>query len=132
MISTWYIYKDLTVKSRSFENGRFQDETGGRELLSQNGSVPSRQSWNIRMFKVTKGLASPLLSEITNVRSKLSYEVKKCSRSVLVLHGERIKLSRKAGQVKNLIKGWSERRRAEVVVRKKVSVSNYVREKKGK
>ena len=85
------------------------------------------------MFKVTKGLVSPLSSEITNVRSKLSYnEVKKCSRSVLVLHGERIKLSRKAGQVKNLIKGWSERRRAEVVVRKKVSVSNYVRDKKGK
>ena len=74
--------------------------------MSQNGSVPSRESWNIRMFKVIKGLVSPLLSEITNVRSKLSYnEVKKCSRSVLVLHGERIKLSRKAGQVKNLIKG---------------------------
>ena len=74
--------------------------------MSQNGSVPSRESWNIRMFKVTEGLVSPLLSEITNVRSKLSYnEVKKCSRSVLVLHGERIKLSRKAGQVKNLIKG---------------------------
>ena len=74
--------------------------------MSQNASVPSRESWNIRMFKVTKGLVSPLSSEITNVRSKLSYnEVKKCSRSVLVLHGERIKLSRKAGQVKNLIKG---------------------------
>ena len=37
--STRKIYKYLTVKSRSPQNGKFQGETGGQELSSQNGSL---------------------------------------------------------------------------------------------
>ena len=32
--------KDLTFKPGSSQNGRFQEETGRRELSSQKGSLP--------------------------------------------------------------------------------------------
>ena len=38
MWSTWKIYKDLTFKSRSSQNGRFQGETREPEMFSQNGN----------------------------------------------------------------------------------------------
>ena len=40
MGSTWKTLKDLTFKPGSSQNGRFREETGGRELPSQNESLP--------------------------------------------------------------------------------------------
>ena len=44
----WRWLPRVTLKPRSFQKGRFQEELGGRELSSQSGSLLSkRESWNI-------------------------------------------------------------------------------------
>ena len=36
----WNFYKKLKIWTCFPQNGRFQDQTGGRETTSQNGSLP--------------------------------------------------------------------------------------------
>ena len=36
----WNFYKKLKILTRFPQNRRFQDQTGGRETTSQNGSLP--------------------------------------------------------------------------------------------
>ena len=36
----WNFYKKLKIWTCFPQNGRFQDQTGGRETISQNGSFP--------------------------------------------------------------------------------------------
>ena len=38
----WNFYKKLKIWTCFLQNGRFRDQTGGRETTSQNGSLPFR------------------------------------------------------------------------------------------
>ena len=76
--STWKIHKDLTFKPESSQNGRFQEETGRRELFTQNGSL---------MFK-TEELEHELEQIIPSINQWLQYLFSWLFKSIKLLQKE--------------------------------------------
>ena len=61
MWSTWKVHIDLTFKPRSCQNGRSQEQTGGRKLYSQNGSLPFKTRELEHMYICRSNYALPRL-----------------------------------------------------------------------
>ena len=47
----WNFYKQMKIGTCCPQNGRFRDQTGGRETASQNGSLPFKTEGLEHIFK---------------------------------------------------------------------------------